>query len=157
MQAQEGNGTVADRGVLDTLIYSDGSYAPELCSTGGPSTNHDVGYITMNGREVFRHAAVHMTEASLAVLEKNGVSLTDVDWLIPHQANSRILEATAKRLGIPMEKVISTVGLHANTSAASIPLALAEGVKSGLVQKGQLLLLPGMGAGFTWGASLIRL
>lgn len=157
LRAEEGDGTPADRGVLDTLIYSDGSYAPELCSTGGASTNHEVGYITMNGREVFRHAAVNMAEVSQEILEKNGIDLADVDWLVPHQANSRILEATAKRLGIPMEKVISTVGLHANTSAASIPLALAEGVRSGKLKEGQLLLLPGMGAGFTWGASLIRL
>lgn len=157
LKAEESEGTSADRGVLDTLIYSDGSYAPELCSTGGPSTNHDVGYITMNGREVFRHAAVNMAEVSAEILEKNGVSLDEVDWLVPHQANIRILEATAKRLGIPMEKVISTVDLHANTSAASIPLALAEGVKNGKIKEGQLLLLPGMGAGFTWGASLIRL
>ena len=157
LRAEEGKGSAADRGVLDTLIYSDGAYAPELCSTGGPSTNHDVGYITMNGREVFRHAAVNMAEVSAEILEKNGVALDEVDWLVPHQANIRILEATAKRLGIPMEKVISTVDLHANTSAASIPLALAEGVKNGKIKEGQLLLLPGMGAGFTWGASLIRL
>ena len=126
LRAEESNGTSDDRGVIDTLIYSDGRYAPELCSTGGPSTNHDVGYITMNGREVFRHAAVNMADASEEILAKNGISLDQVDWLIPHQANSRILEATAKRLGIPMEKVISTVGEHANTSAASIPLALSE-------------------------------
>lgn len=157
LRAEEGKGTAADRGVLDTLIYSDGSYAPDLCSTGGPSTSHEVGYITMNGREVFRHAAVNMAEVSQEILKKNGVALDDVDWLVPHQANIRILEATAKRLGIPMEKVISTVDLHANTSAASIPLALAEGVKNGKIKEGQLLLLPGMGAGFTWGASLIRL
>ncbi len=156
LRAEEGDGTPADRGVLDTLIYSDGGYAPDLCATGGPSTNHDVGYITMNGREVFRHAAVNMAEVSVEILEKNGVALDDVDWLVPHQANIRILEATAKRLNIPMEKVISTVGLHANTSAASIPLALAHGVQEGKIKAGQLLLLPGMGAGFTWGASLIR-
>ncbi len=156
LRAEEGDGTSADRGVLDTLIYSDGNYAPDLCATGGPSTNHDVGYITMNGREVFRHAAVNMAEVSVEILEKNGVGLDDVDWLVPHQANIRILEATAKRLNIPMEKVISTVGLHANTSAASIPLALAHGVQEGQIKAGQLLLLPGMGAGFTWGASLIR-
>lgn len=156
LRAEEGDGTSADRGVLDTLIYSDGGYAPDLCATGGPSTNHDVGYITMNGREVFRHAAVNMAEVSTEILEKNGVGLDDVDWLVPHQANIRILEATAKRLNIPMEKVISTVGLHANTSAASIPLALAHGVQEGKIKAGQLLLLPGMGAGFTWGASLIR-
>lgn len=156
LRAEEGDGTSADRGVLDTLIYSDGGYAPDLCATGGPSTNHDVGYITMNGREVFRHAAVNMAEVSTEILEKNGVALDDVDWLVPHQANIRILEATAKRLNIPMEKVISTVGLHANTSAASIPLALAHGVQEGKIKAGQLLLLPGMGAGFTWGASLIR-
>ena len=156
LRAEEGDGTPADRGVLDTLIYSDGGYAPDLCATGGPSTNHDVGYITMNGREVFRHAAVNMAEVSAEILEKNGVGLDDVDWLVPHQANIRILEATAKRLNIPMEKVISTVGLHANTSAASIPLALAHGVQEGKIKAGQLLLLPGMGAGFTWGASLIR-
>ena len=157
LRAEECDGSLADRGVIDTLIYSDGRYAPELCSTGGPSTNHEVGYITMNGREVFRHAAVNMADVSEEILAKNGVSMEQVDWLVPHQANIRILEATAKRLGIPMEKVISTVGDHANTSAASIPLALAESYKSGKIKEGQLLLLPGMGAGFTWGAGLIRL
>ena len=157
LRAEEGTGTTADRGVLDTLIYSDGSFAPELCSTGGPSTNHDVGFITMNGREVFRHAAVKMASASLEILEKNGVTLDEIDWLVPHQANIRIMEATAKRLNIPMEKVVSTVDRHANTSAASIPLALAQGIADGRLKEGQLLLLPGMGAGFTWGASLIRL
>ena len=157
LRAEECDGALADRGVIDTLIYSDGRYAPELCSTGGPSTNHEVGYITMNGREVFRHAAVNMADVSEEILAKNGVSMEQVDWLVPHQANIRILEATAKRLGIPMEKVIPTVGDHANTSAASIPLALAESYKSGKIKEGQLLLLPGMGAGFTWGAGLIRL
>ncbi len=157
LRAEESNGSSDERGVIDTLIYSDGRYAPELCSTGGPSTNHDVGFITMNGREVFRHAAVNMADVSEEILAKNGISLDQVDWLIPHQANIRILEATAKRLGIPMEKVVSTVGEHANTSAASIPLALSESYKSGKIKEGDLLLLPGMGAGFTWGASLIRL
>lgn len=157
LKAEEGTGTIADRGVIDTLIYSDGRYAPELCSTGGASTNQKSGFITMNGREVFRHAAVNMAEVSLEVLKKNGIGLSEIDWLVPHQANIRILEATAKRLGIPMDRVISTVDKHANTSAASIPLALAEGVESGKLKEGQLLLLPGMGAGFTWGVSLIRL
>ena len=157
LKAEEGKGDSSDLGVLDTLIYSDGTYAPDLCSTGGASTNHEVGYVTMNGREVFRHAAVNMADVSLEILEKNGLSLNDVDWLVPHQANIRIIEATAKRLDIPMDRIITTVDQHANTSAASIPLALAEGVKSGRLKKGQLLLLPGMGSGFTWGASLIRL
>ena len=157
LKAEEGKGDASDRGVLDTLIYSDGSYAPELCSTGGPSTTHEVGYVTMNGREVFRHAAVNMSDVSMEILEKNGLTLKDVDWLVPHQANIRILEATAKRLDISMDRVITTIDHHANTSAASIPLALAEGIQSGRLKEGQLLLLPGMGAGFTWGASLIRL
>ncbi len=157
LRAEEAAGSPDDFGVLDTLIYSDGHYAPELCSTGGASTNHEVGFITMNGREVFRHAAVNMAEVSEEILEKNGISLDQIDWLVPHQANVRILEATAKRLGIPLEKVISTVGEHANTSAASVPLALAESYKQGKIKKGQLLLLPAMGAGFTWGAALIRL
>lgn len=157
LRAEEAAGSPDDFGVLDTLIYSDGRYAPELCSTGGASTNHEVGFITMNGREVFRHAAVNMAEVSEEILEKNGISLDQIDWLVPHQANVRILEATAKRLGIPLEKVISTVGEHANTSAASVPLALAESYKQGKIKKGQLLLLPAMGAGFTWGAALIRL
>lgn len=157
LRAEEAAGSSDDFGVLDTLIYSDGRYAPELCSTGGASTNHEVGFITMNGREVFRHAAVNMAEVSEEILEKNGISLDQIDWLVPHQANVRILEATAKLLGIPLEKVISTVGEHANTSAASVPLALAESYKQGKIKKGQLLLLPAMGAGFTWGAALIRL
>lgn len=157
LKAEEEKGETSDRGVLDTLIYSDGTFAPELCSSGGASTNHQVGYVTMNGREVFRHAAVNMADVSLEILEKNGLTLNDVDWLVPHQANIRIIEATAKRLNVSMDRIITTVDRHANTSAASIPLALAEGVKSGRLKEGQLLLLPGMGSGFTWGASLIRL
>lgn len=152
LQAHEG-----EDGVIDTLIRSDGRHAPDLYATGGPSFNHEVGYITMNGREVFRHASVNMADISAEVLAKNGYTVDDVDWFVPHQANIRIMDAVAKRLGMPAEKVLTTVDKHANTSAASIPLALADGVERGLLKKGQLILSPAMGAGFTWGASLIRL
>ena len=111
----------------------------------------------MNGREVFRHASVNMADASAEVLAKNGYTVNDVDWFVPHQANIRIMEAVAKRLGVPADKVLTTVDKHANTSAASIPLALADGVERGLLKKGQLIVSPAMGAGFTWGATLIRL
>ena len=152
LRAHEG-----EDGVIDTLIRSDGRHAPDLYATGGPSFNHEVGYITMNGREVFRHASVNMADASAEVLAKNGYTVDDVDWFVPHQANIRIMEAVGKRLGMPESKVLTTVDKHANTSAASIPLALADGVERGLLKKGQLILSPAMGAGFTWGATLIRL
>lgn len=157
LRAEEDAGKPTDRGVIDSIIRSDGHYAPELCSTGGPSTTNTVGRITMNGREVFRHAVTNMTEASLELLKRNGLKLEDIDWFVPHQANIRILDATAKKLGIEPEKVIVTLDHHANTSAASIPLALDESVRSGKLKEGDLLLVAAMGAGFTWGASLIRL
>lgn len=157
IRSEEAAGEITDKGILDLQIRSDGRYAPELCSTGGPSTNYIVGRISMNGREVFRHAVTNMAEISAEILQKNNLSLDDVSWLIPHQANMRILDATAKKLGIPTEKVIATVDHHANTSAASIPLALDESYRKGKIKDGDLLLLTAMGAGFTWGAGLIRL
>jgi 3-oxoacyl-[acyl-carrier-protein] synthase-3 len=124
---------------------------------GGPSTTGTVGKLRMKGREVFRHAVVNLSEVLKEVLEETGFTIADVDWLVPHQANARILEATAKKLGLPPEKVVMTVGLHANTSAASVPLALDQAVRDGRIREGDLVVLEAMGGGFTWGASVVRM
>lgn len=156
VRACEGNGTSADTGVLSTKIYADGSQAENLYSTGGVSLTKDAGYIKMNGKEVFKFAVGAMCEASNCVLSEAGADINNVDWLLPHQANSRIIASVGQKLGIPDEKVIITVDHHGNTSAASIPLALSESVASGKIKKGDLILIPAMGAGFTWGGLLIR-
>lgn len=156
VRACEGNGTSADTGVLATKIYADGSQAENLYSTGGVSLTKDAGYIKMNGKEVFKFAVGAMCEASNCVLSEAGADINNVDWLLPHQANSRIIASVGQKLGIPDEKVIITVDHHGNTSAASIPLALSESVASGKIKKGDLILIPAMGAGFTWGGLLIR-
>jgi 3-oxoacyl-[acyl-carrier-protein] synthase-3 len=124
---------------------------------GGPSTNGQVGKLRMQGNQVFRHAVVNIAEAVVAAAAAANVEMADVDWFIPHQANQRILEGVARRLGIDGSRVISTVEHHANTSAASIPLALAQGVDDGRIKPGQLLLLEAMGGGLTWGAVVMRL
>jgi 3-oxoacyl-[acyl-carrier-protein] synthase-3 len=124
---------------------------------GGPSTNGQIGYLRMQGNQVFRHAVVNISEAVTAAAEDAGIAVADFDWFIPHQANQRILEGVAKRLGISPEKVVVTVAEHANTSAASIPLAMAQGVEDGRIKPGQLLLLEAMGGGLTWGACALRL
>lgn len=156
VRACDGNGTSADTGVLATKIYADGSQAENLYSTGGVSLTKDAGYIKMNGKEVFKFAVGAMCEASNCVLSEAGADINNVDWLLPHQANSRIIASVGQKLGIPDEKVIITVDHHGNTSAASIPLALSESVASGKIKKGDLILIPAMGAGFTWGGLLIR-
>ena len=153
----EGEGTTADRGLLGFALRADGTKQDLLYVDGGVSTNRQTGYLRMQGNQVFRHAVVNISEAVTAAAADAGVAVPDVDWFIPHQANQRILEGVAKRLGIDETKVISTVAEHANTSAASIPLALDQGVKDGRIKAGQLLLLEAMGGGLTWGACVLRL
>ena len=157
IKASEGEGTATDTGVLATKIYGDGTQACNLYATGGVASTQTSGFIQMNGKEVFKFAVGAMTEASHNVLEQAGVDIKDVDWLLPHQANSRIIAGVGQKLEMPEEKVIITVDHHGNTSAASVPLAFSESVHSGKIKKGDLVLIPAMGAGFTWGGLLIRL
>ena len=153
----EGEGTTADRGLLASSLRCDGTKQDLLYVDGGPSTDQRTGHLRMLGQQVFRHAVVNITEAVEAAAAEAGVQVSEVDWFIPHQANQRILAGVAHRLGVPEARVISTVARHANTSAASIPLALAEGVSDGRVKPGQLLLMEAMGGGLTWGACVLRL
>ncbi|MFN9926427.1 MAG: beta-ketoacyl-ACP synthase III [Phenylobacterium sp.] len=157
LEPGEGAGTSADRGLLGFALRADGTKQDLLYVDGGVSTNRQTGSLRMPGNQVFRPAVINISEAIVAAAADAGIAVSDVDWFIPHQANQRILEGVAKRVGIPEEKVISTVAVHANTSAASIPLALDQGVKDGRVRPGQLLLLEAMGGGLTWGACVIRL
>ena len=156
LRAGEGSGNAADRGVLTTHIYSDGRYYKLLYVDGGPSATQTTGHVRMEGREVFRHAVVKMGEAVDAAIAAMGISGRDLDWLVPHQANRRIIDSMGQRLHLPPEKVIITVDKHANTSAASIPLALAQAVEDGRIRPGHMVLLEAMGGGFTWGSALIR-
>ncbi|GFE72832.1 beta-ketoacyl-ACP synthase III [Novosphingobium sp. TCA1] len=156
LEAQE-QGDEAPRGVLATRLHADGAHNQLLFVDGGPSTTGTVGKLRMKGREVFRHAVVNLAEVLGEVLEETGHSAADIDWLVPHQANARILDATARKLNLPAEKVIMTVGQHANTSAASVPLALDVAVRDGRIRQGDLVVLEAMGGGFTWGASVVRM
>ena len=156
LQAGEGKGTASDRGVISTHLFSDGRHHDALYVDGGPSSNGKVGHLRMAGKEVFRHAVVRMAEAIDVALEKNQLLPKDIDWLVPHQANSRIIHAMGRRLNLPEERVVVTVDRHANTSAASIPLALAEAVGDGRIKEGDLILMEAMGGGFTWGSALLR-
>ena len=156
LRAAEELGTAQDRGILSTHLHSDGRHRELLYVDGGPSATRTVGHLRMEGREVFRHAVVNLAAVVNEALIANGLTADDIDWLIPHQANQRILDSTAKRLGLPAERVVVTVERHANTSAASVPLALAEAVGDGRIKRGDLLLLEAMGGGFTWGAGLVR-
>jgi 3-oxoacyl-[acyl-carrier-protein] synthase-3 len=155
LQARETDGHTPS-GVLSTHLYSDGRHHDALYVDGGPSSTQTTGHLRMEGREVFRHAVVRMSEAIDAALAANQLGAKDVDWLVPHQANMRIIEATGKRLHLSPERVVTTVDRHANTSAASIPLALFEAVEDGRIREGDLVLLEGMGGGFTWGSALVR-
>jgi 3-oxoacyl-[acyl-carrier-protein] synthase-3 len=146
-----------DRGVLSVSLHADGRHNDLLYVDGGPSTTGTVGKVRMMGREVFRHAVVNLAEVLEEVLAATGYTAADIDWVVPHQANRRILDATAKKLGLPIEKIIVTVDRHANTSAASVPLAFDEARRDGRLKAGDLVMLEAMGGGFTWGASLIRL
>jgi 3-oxoacyl-[acyl-carrier-protein] synthase-3 len=156
LQAREGNGDASDHGVLSTMLYSDGRLHDLLYVDGGPSTTQTTGHLRMQGRDVFKHAVINTTAAIEAAAQASGIAVKDIDWIVPHQANQRILDATARRLGLPLERVISTIAEHGNTSAASVPLALAVGVEDGRIKAGDLVLLEAMGGGFTWGASLVR-
>ena len=156
LEAREETGD-APRGILATRLHADGAHNQLLYVDGGPSTTGEVGKLRMKGREVFRHAVVNLAEVLKEVLEEAGVAIDDIDWLVPHQANARILEATAKKLNLSREKVVMTVGQHANTSAASVPLALDAAIRDGRIKEGDLVILEAMGGGFTWGASLIRI
>ncbi len=156
LRAQSGEGTTNDRGILSNHIRSDGRHHDLLYVDGGPSSTKTVGHLRMAGREVFRHAVVNLTLVVKEALAANGLCPEDIDWIVPHQANRRILASTTDKLGISMEKVVLTVDRHANTSAASIPLALAEAAGDNRLKPGQLIVLEAMGGGFTWGASVLR-
>ncbi len=156
LEAQQGTGTLVDRGILASSLRSDGAHKDKLFVDGGPSTTGTVGHLRMEGREVFKHAVAMITDVIEATAGAAGISIDQLDWFVPHQANRRIIEASAKKLGIPDEKVVLTVDRHGNTSAASVPLALSEAVADGRIKRGDLVLLEAMGGGFTWGAVLIR-
>jgi len=145
------------RGILSTHLHSDGRYHDLLYVDGGPSSGQTVGYVKMEGKEVFRHAVVNLAKVVDEALTANGLAASDIQWLVPHQANRRILDSTAKKLNFPIERVVVTVDRHANTSAASVPLALAEAVNDGRIKRGDLVLLEAMGGGFTWGSALVRM
>ncbi len=153
---EEQDGTIMDQGVLSTHLHANGNLRDILCTTGGVSSTGNAGFITMQGREVFKYAVNYMSEIVTEVLDHNDLKTDQIDWLIPHQANLRIIEGTAKKLSIPMENVVVTVDRHGNTSAASIPLALDEAVRDGRIKRGELMLFEALGAGLTWGAALIR-
>ena len=156
LQGYEGKGGNGDRGVLNTQIFSDGRLHDALYMDGGPSSTKTTGLLRMQGKEVFRHAVTNISAAITASADAAGIPVSDIDWFVPHQANQRILDGTAKKLGIAPEKVVSTVAMHGNTSAASVPLALETAVRDGRVKKGDLVMLEAMGGGFTWGSALIR-
>ena len=156
LEVEEGAGEMSDRGILATSLRADGSHKEKLFVDGGPSTTGTVGHLRMEGREVFKHAVGMITDVIEDVFAKGGITADDLDWFVPHQANRRIIEASAKKLGIDLEKVVITVDQHGNTSAASVPLALGAAVADGRIKKGDLVLLEAMGGGFTWGAVLLR-
>ncbi|HVW72533.1 MAG TPA: beta-ketoacyl-ACP synthase III [Rhizomicrobium sp.] len=156
LQAHEGIGDNSDQGVLNTRLFSDGRLHDMLYTDGGVSSTQTVGKLRMQGREVFKHAVTNIAAAISASADAAGIPVAEIDWFVPHQANQRILDGTARKLGIDADKVISTVALHGNTSAASVPLALVTAVRDGRVKRGDLVLLEAMGGGFTWGAALLR-
>ncbi len=155
VEASEGEGTIADRGILYSHLRSDGRYEDKLYVDAGPSQGGD-GYLKMQGKEVFRHAVSKIGSAIEQALEDNGLTGEDIDWFVPHQANKRILDAMARKFSLDTSKVVETVHKHANTSAASIPLALHEAVGDGRIKKGDLVLIEALGGGFTWGSMLFR-
>jgi 3-oxoacyl-[acyl-carrier-protein] synthase-3 len=156
LQGHDGKGDNSEAGILNTRLFSDGRLHDMLYVDGGPSSTRTTGFLRMQGREVFRHAVTNISAAITTSADAAGIPVTAIDWFVPHQANQRILDGTAKKLGISPEKVISTVAVHGNTSAASVPLALETAVRDGRIKKGDLVMLEAMGGGFTWGSALIR-
>lgn len=156
LTAMEGKGNSNDRGILSSCLHSDGRHHDLLYVDGGPSSTQTVGQLRMEGPEVFKHAVRNLSTVIGEALEAAGIASEKVDWLVPHQANKRIISSTAKKLKVSEDKIVMTVDHHANTSAASIPLALNEAVKDGRIRRGQVIVMEAMGAGFTWGASVVR-
>ena len=156
LEAQDQPGTKEDRGILTSYLRSDGRYRDKLYVDGGPSSTQTVGHLRMDGREVFRYAVGAISEAVEGALEQSGFKSDDIDWFVPHQANKRIIDGVARKLGLDASQVVLTLDRHGNTSAASIPLALADAVADRRIKRGDLVLLEAMGGGFTWGATLIR-
>jgi 3-oxoacyl-[acyl-carrier-protein] synthase-3 len=156
LEAQAQPGTASDRGVLTTHLRSDGRHKAKLFVDGGPSSTQTVGHLRMEGREVFKHAVGMITDVIVDAFNATGATADSIDWFVPHQANKRIIDASAHKLHIAPQKVVLTVDLHGNTSAASIPLALSVAVNDGRVKKGDLVLFEAMGGGFTWGSALLR-
>ncbi len=156
LEAQEQPGTQGDRGILTTHLRSDGRHKAKLYVDGGPSSTQTVGHLRMEGREVFKHAVAMITDVIEDAFNATGYTAADIDWFVPHQANKRIIDGSVHKLGIAPEKVVITVDRHGNTSAASIPLALADAVADRRIKRGNLILLEAMGGGFTWGSALLR-
>ena len=157
LRAREGNGDSQDTGILSTKIYSDGSHYDTLRTTGGVSSTQTAGFVTMDGKEVFKYAINSLAQAAEETMKIADVKIEEIDWLLPHQANIRIIEGVGKKLELPEEKVVVNLADHGNTSAASIPLALSEKMAAGVIKKGDLVVLTAMGAGFTWGGAVVRL
>ena len=156
LRAEPGTGSAADRGVLASTLHSDGRLHDLLYVDGGPSSTGTTGHLRMHGKEVYRHAVTKLSDVVAEVLQAGGLSATDIDWVVPHQANARIIESVAHKLALSPDRVVITVDRHANTSAASIPLALSVAVADGRIQRGDLLLFEALGGGMTWGANLLR-
>jgi 3-oxoacyl-[acyl-carrier-protein] synthase-3 len=156
LEAQQQPGATSDRGILTSHLRSDGRHKAKLFVDGGPSSTQTVGHLRMEGKEVFKHAVGMITDVIYDAFKATGITAADVDWLVPHQANKRIIDASARKLDIAPQKVVLTVDRHGNTSAASIPLALCEAVADGRIKKGNLILFEAMGGGFTWGSVLLR-
>lgn len=157
LTAEAGKGDTSDRGVLSTHLHSDGRHHDMLYVDGGVSTTQTTGHLRMKGKEVFRHAVVNLTDTVREALAANNMTIDQVDWLVPHQANRRILDSTAQKLALDPKKVVITVDQHANTSAASIPLALTAAIRDGRIKPGHVVLMEAMGGGFTWGSALVRM
>jgi 3-oxoacyl-[acyl-carrier-protein] synthase-3 len=156
LEAANGGGTIKDRGILASKLRSDGRYRDKLYVDGGPSSTGTTGHLRMEGREVFRHAVTNIASIIGEILSEQGILANEIDWFVPHQANRRILEGTAKKLGLREESIVITLDKHGNTSAASIPLAFDAAVRDGRIKRGDLVLMEAMGGGFTWGATLAR-
>ena len=156
LSAQPGAGTVEDRGVLTSHLRSDGRHREKLFVDGGPSTTGTTGHLRMSGKEVFRHAVGMVTDVMTDAFNATGLTVDDLDWFVPHQANERIIDASAGKIGLDRNKIVKTVSLHGNTSAASVPLALAAATADGRIKKGDIVMIEAMGGGFTWGAAIIR-